>query len=222
MKVTNSGEKGKNNEEKLYTPKIIYRLLATKEEANYILRDDGAIIKRILRNRQGVIVVYESMPGANEVIFGVGDDFDENADFCERVVVHLCRIISNVTPFLNQPSSSKKQSDIFKFHKPPYQLRLLIQEDKADRIDLATGGKYNNAEKFTSTKIELNSKETFPGSNECLLRVEGDDATIKDFLRLNIVVMRIKERLRPLVQYITNPVYIVNPKCFEPIVVNCD
>ena len=222
LKVTNSGEKGKNNEEKLYTPKIIYRLLATKEEANYILRDDGAIIKRILRNRQGVIVVYESMPGANEVIFGVGDDFDENADFCERVVVHLCRIISNVTPFLNQPSSSKKQSDIFKFHKPPYQLRLLIQEDKADRIDLATGGKYNNAEKFTSTKIELNSKETFPGSNECLLRVEGDDATIKDFLRLNIVVMRIKERLRPLVQYITNPVYIVNPKCFEPIVVNCD
>ena len=214
MKVTNSGEKGKNNEEKLYTPKIIYRLLATKEEANYILKDDGAIIKRILKNRQGVVVVYESMPGANEVIFGVGDDFDEDANFCEKVVVHLGKIISTVSSFLNQPSSSQKQLDIFDYCKPPYQLRLLIQEDKANRIDLATGGIYDEVKNFTSTVIELNSEETFPGSNECLLRVKGDHSSLKDFLRLVMVVMRIKEP-RPLVQYITNPVYIINPNYLD-------
>ena len=71
--------------------------MATREEANYILNDDGNLIRTILEFRPGIVVVYEGISGSNEVIFGVGDDYDMYSKLCEKIVVHLGKLISSIS-----------------------------------------------------------------------------------------------------------------------------
>jgi len=73
--------------ESIPDPKIIYRLLASKNESEVVLQNDGIYIERILCKRCGNVVIYENSDEySNEVVFGIGD---YGFTYCERVTIYL-------------------------------------------------------------------------------------------------------------------------------------